>query len=259
MAVTDPGNSQDPPEARQGEPQSAEGVWEDARPSAKEAPAYVFEVQTPKRRVTVRLDGPLFVLGRGEPHRVFHDDPTLSREHLAIVRTAEGYRVKDLGSRNGVVLNGERLARYGEATLRVGDSVLAGRTRLRLLLGRERPETPTDLRLAPDGSGRVRSASSAEEAEETPPPEPVPPDEDLERTLCLDEPDLDGDDERGPGLPAEESDPAEDPSDEFEPAPGTAGQVREEESESPSSADSAREASLPTDPEDTPTGEEVFE
>jgi hypothetical protein len=102
--------------------------------SEKPGPVYVFKVQTPKRAATIRLQGPFFVLGRGEPYPVFHDDPTLSREHLAVVDTPKGYLVKDLGSRNGVLLNGRRLERYGEAPFEPGDVVIAGNTKVRLLL-----------------------------------------------------------------------------------------------------------------------------
>ena len=93
----------------------------------------VFLIQGPRRSARLHLEGPFFVVGRAEPFPVFHDDPTLSREHAAVVDTPEGYRLKDLGSRNGVVLNGERLARYAEAPLVAGDVFSAGDTRIALV------------------------------------------------------------------------------------------------------------------------------
>ena len=48
------------------------------------------------------------------------DDRLLSREHLRITRTARGYEIEDLGSRNGTFLDGPRLERpthLGEGAL----------------------------------------------------------------------------------------------------------------------------------------------
>lgn len=64
---------------------------------------------------------------------MFHDDPTLSREHAAVVDTPEGYRLKDLGSRNGVLLNGERLESYAEVPIAAGDVFQAGDTQIALV------------------------------------------------------------------------------------------------------------------------------
>ena len=94
---------------------------------------FVFLIQGPRRSARLHLRGPFFVIGRAEPFPVFHDDPTLSREHAAVVETAEGYRLKDLGSRNGVVLNGQKLGRYAEVPLRRGDTLQAGDTKIRLV------------------------------------------------------------------------------------------------------------------------------
>ncbi|MGE0706581.1 MAG: FHA domain-containing protein [Planctomycetota bacterium] len=88
----------------------------------------VFLIKGPRRSARLHLDGPFFVIGRAEPFPVFHDDPTLSREHAAVVETPEGYKLKDLGSRNGVLLNGERLERYAEVPLGPGDVFRAGDT-----------------------------------------------------------------------------------------------------------------------------------
>src|SRR5690606_34827618 len=48
----------------------------------------------------------------------------ISRHHCLILRTADGYTVRDLGSRNGTYVNGERITEETELkqndTLRVG-------------------------------------------------------------------------------------------------------------------------------------------
>ena len=52
-------------------------------------------------------------IGRGSATSgpLFFDDRLLSREHLRIARTARGYEIEDLGSRNGTFLDGPRLER----------------------------------------------------------------------------------------------------------------------------------------------------
>lgn len=93
----------------------------------------MFLIRGPKRSARLHLEGPFFVVGRAEPFPVFHDDPTLSREHAAVVDTPEGYRLKDLGSRNGVLLNGERLESYAEVPIGAGDVFQAGDTKVALV------------------------------------------------------------------------------------------------------------------------------
>lgn len=156
-------------------------------PLEKKPPVYVFRIQTPKRTATIRLEGPFFVLGRGEPYRIFHDDPTLSREHLALVDTPEGYLVKDLGSRNGVLLNGRRLGRYSETLLELGDVLVAGQTKVRLLLQHEaaaEAAAEAGEELTVDAHGNSTAVSALPKGEE---------DDDLggEVTGTLDRPELD--------------------------------------------------------------------
>lgn len=123
----------------------------------------VFLIQGPRRSARLHLEGPFFVVGRAEPFPVFHDDPTLSREHAAVVDTPEGYRLKDLGSRNGVVLNGEKLERYAEVPLAAGDVFSAGDTQIALVTLAEleaaqqakRQEAETDEPITVDATGQT--------------------------------------------------------------------------------------------------------
>lgn len=143
----------------------------------------MFVITGPRRRARLRLQGSFFVVGRAEPFPVFHDDPTLSREHLAVVARPDGVRVRDLGSPNGVLLNGQRLARYAEVTLAPGDVLVAGRTELRLLTEAERAAldagAPVDEH-AVDAEGGTRAVRldavvAAAAASAPPPPDPGSP------------------------------------------------------------------------------------
>jgi predicted nucleic acid-binding Zn-ribbon protein len=74
-------------------------------------------------------------IGRSLAADVRFDDPTVSRRHALIVRQADGVRVLDDRSLNGVFVNGERIDRSGVAqqALRDGDEILIGRYRLRFI------------------------------------------------------------------------------------------------------------------------------
>jgi pSer/pThr/pTyr-binding forkhead associated (FHA) protein len=58
------------------------------------------------------------------------DDPTVSRRHALLVRQADGVRVLDDRSLNGVFVNGERV---DWRVVRDGDEILVGRYRLTFL------------------------------------------------------------------------------------------------------------------------------
>ena len=69
-------------------------------------------------------------VGRSLAADVRFDDPTVSRRHALIVRQADGVRVLDDRSLNGVFVNGERVE-WRE--LRDGDEIVVGRYRLSFL------------------------------------------------------------------------------------------------------------------------------
>src|SRR5271156_6628612 len=87
--------------------------------------AHVF-VEDGKKRLSVSLapDLPAKV-GRGLGGGVVLEDAASSREHCLIERTPEGWRVRDLRSRNGPRVNGRSL---GEASvlLQSGDRIEIG-------------------------------------------------------------------------------------------------------------------------------------
>jgi pSer/pThr/pTyr-binding forkhead associated (FHA) protein len=78
--------------------------------------------------------GERFELGEGTTHLGRHpdsdimlDDITVSRRHVAIEHTSEGYVVRDEGSLNGTYINQERVDR---AVLHHGDELQIGKFRL---------------------------------------------------------------------------------------------------------------------------------
>ncbi len=75
--------------------------------------------------IQVEKDG---VLGREPTVDYPIDDPTVSRRHAEVLRAADGWRIRDLGSANGTELNGARL--IGDRLLREGDVVGLGRATL---------------------------------------------------------------------------------------------------------------------------------
>jgi len=69
-------------------------------------------------------------IGRSLAADIRFDDPTVSRRHALIVRQADGLRVVDDRSLNGVFVNGERVE---WSTLADGDEIVIGRHRLHFL------------------------------------------------------------------------------------------------------------------------------
>ena len=69
-------------------------------------------------------------VGRSLAADVRFDDPTVSRRHALIVRQADGVRVLDDRSLNGVFVNGERVE---WSPLTDGDEIVVGRYRLTFL------------------------------------------------------------------------------------------------------------------------------
>jgi pSer/pThr/pTyr-binding forkhead associated (FHA) protein len=78
---------------------------------------------------------------------VIASDRTVSRLHAVLERFAAGWVIRDLGSANGTFVNGERLA--GDRSLRPGDEVRVGRTRLVLRDSSSSTHPPTERAEAP--------------------------------------------------------------------------------------------------------------
>jgi hypothetical protein len=69
------------------------------------------------------LTGERMVIGRSRECELVIDDPNVSRQHAEVRKTIDGWLIVDLGSTNGVKLNGRRVK---EEVLRPGDKIMLG-------------------------------------------------------------------------------------------------------------------------------------
>lgn len=76
-----------------------------------------------------------FVVGRAETCELSLDDPMVSRNHGRLKVSQEEVRIEDLGSRNGVKVNGQRI--QSARKLEHGDQIVIGSQEMVLLLRRE--------------------------------------------------------------------------------------------------------------------------
>ncbi|MBD8080008.1 FhaA domain-containing protein [Cellulosimicrobium arenosum] len=83
------------------------------------------------------LTGPVTVIGRGSEADIVVDDPGVSRRHLEIRVTAHGVIASDMGSTNGLFVEGHQVP---AATLLDGNSLTIGRTRIMFWTGASNDE-----------------------------------------------------------------------------------------------------------------------
>ena len=81
------------------------------------------------------------LIGRSTDNDICLNHPSVSRHHAVIANTPDGYYVADLHSKNGLTVNGQRVA---SAMLRNDDVLALGPYRLKLSLGSaQRPRSKT--------------------------------------------------------------------------------------------------------------------
>jgi len=83
------------------------------------------------------LDRPKLVLGRGPGVDIGFNDSEMSSQHAAIEFTGDGFRICDLGSTNGTLVNGKPIQAHDLAP---GDRVELGQHVLQLRLEEHEPE-----------------------------------------------------------------------------------------------------------------------
>jgi len=116
------------------EPVDSDAWLEDAREQVGAPGEYLVYADGDKLK-TVPLTREWTRIGRSLAADVRFDDPTVSRRHALVVRQADGVRVLDDRSLNGVFVNGSRIDRsgVGQQVLQDGDEIVVGRYRLRFL------------------------------------------------------------------------------------------------------------------------------
>src|SRR6185295_11681548 len=83
----------------------------------------------------LELNEGTFAVGRNASCQLSLDDPLVSRRHAIFEVATNTVIIDDLGSRNGVIVNGHRID--GKVQLNVGDRILIGSQELTLLAARE--------------------------------------------------------------------------------------------------------------------------
>ncbi len=138
------------------------------------APTYL-ELRTGKQsgcRWDVPPAGERLTLGRAEGCDVLLDDRDCSRQHAEVERDADGVIVRDLGSKNGIVVGGRALT---ERRLKNGDEFTIGRSTLRLV-------DPGEELLRSFESGADEVAAPPPPRPSLPPPVPATPEEETATT-----------------------------------------------------------------------------
>ncbi len=101
--------------------------------------------------LTHALDQPEIRIGRERTCQIVIDDSIFSRQH-ALLRVGKVLTLEDLGSTNGVVLNGQRLAKNAPAVLTIGDAFHVGPYSFLIAAGDETQASSSRL----SGSERLR-------------------------------------------------------------------------------------------------------
>lgn len=84
---------------------------------------YLRMLYTDGRIETFRLEGHAWTAGREDSCEIVIQDPHASRKHFELVQNEEGFFITDLGSANGIVLNGVQLTANRPTRLQSGDRI----------------------------------------------------------------------------------------------------------------------------------------
>lgn len=112
------------------EPAAGESI--DVEPTDLTAGGLLVVTRGPNSGSKYEIDQDFITLGRHPDSDVFLDDVTVSRRHVEISRSNDGFSVRDVGSLNGTYLNRERIE---QAPLASGDELQVGTFRLLFLTG----------------------------------------------------------------------------------------------------------------------------
>ncbi len=103
---------------------------------------------------SILIDKPILLFGRHEECDVQLNSKKVSRRHCVLAQVSDYLVIRDLGSTNGVKINGERVV---EGKLRPGDELQIGNFKYQVcgdLLGRSRDHAPAgDYKSVPHTEG----------------------------------------------------------------------------------------------------------
>src|SRR6188472_4284700 len=83
-----------------------------------------------KEGLEIPLKKDKFLIGRAKECALRAGSEAISRRHCAIIRRESGYTVRDLGSRNGTLVNDEKIS--SEVPLKDGDELRVGPLKFRV-------------------------------------------------------------------------------------------------------------------------------
>src|SRR5665213_24804 len=103
----------------------------------------VLVVNKDKKQVAkATVTGDLFVIGRSPDCNLPLDEPLASRQHSDVIFERGSYWIQDRGSRNGTLVNGEKINARQE--LKDGDEIGIGATRIKFLWDKSHQEEEDD-------------------------------------------------------------------------------------------------------------------
>ena len=110
---------------------------------------------------SIRVTGPKFFIGRGEDCNLRPASDLVSRHHCVLIVDGEYFAVRDLGSKNGTFVNGQRVRT--ETPLKDGDHLLVGVLEFVVKTGEEAPpKVKPKVETVQQAVARTASASSTE-------------------------------------------------------------------------------------------------
>src|SRR5438105_3107753 len=122
---------------------------------------------------SILIDKPILLFGRHEECDVQLNSKKVSRRHCIVAQLSDCIIVRDLGSTNGVRINGERVA---EGKLRPGDELQVGNFKYQVcgdLLGRSKEHASAEeYKAVPPTEGAAPPAGAHAAAHMTPGPSP---------------------------------------------------------------------------------------
>src|SRR6185436_1376875 len=112
---------------------------------------------------SILLDKPILLFGRHEECDVQLNSKKVSRRHCILAQVNDYLVIRDLGSTNGVRINGQRVA---EGKLRPGDELQVGNFKYQVCadaLGRSKEHPSADAYKAVPHSGQEEQGGTGEE------------------------------------------------------------------------------------------------